>query len=77
MTEVTLQKTTVVWSGGADSTLALVQLAQLSSETNPVYALSIGGHPNLDKNHRASDPVQTYDLDGGVSGVMQDVGAKS
>jgi len=43
------QKYTVIWSGGADSTLALTMYASYSSVQTPVKALTIKGHRQLNK----------------------------
>lgn len=40
---------TVVWSGGADSTLALTLKAQNTSSLWPVYAVTVERHPQIDK----------------------------
>jgi len=47
---MTTNRTVVLWSGGADSTLLLHQYAGVSSEDYPVVALSVIGHPNLNKH---------------------------
>jgi 7-cyano-7-deazaguanine synthase in queuosine biosynthesis len=46
---VTEKKYAVIWSGGADSTLALTQYASYSSIQDPVRALTIVGHRQLDR----------------------------
>lgn len=49
---------TVVWSGGADSTLALTDKARNTTKAWPVHALTMVGHPQLApihlKNQRAA-----------------------
>lgn len=40
-------RTVVIWSGGADSTLILDQLAREASSTHPILAISISGHPQM------------------------------
>jgi hypothetical protein len=41
----------VVWSGGADSTMALTIKATNTTELWPVHALTVWDHPQLDKTH--------------------------
>lgn len=51
---MTARTQVVVWSGGADSTMLLVDKAQSSSKKNPVIALTIDAHHQLDVKQSAS-----------------------
>jgi 3'-phosphoadenosine 5'-phosphosulfate sulfotransferase (PAPS reductase)/FAD synthetase len=55
--DVVMSRWVVVWSGGADSTYLLHWYATYSSIQNPVYAITVDSHPQLDKKFMVAQRV--------------------
>jgi 7-cyano-7-deazaguanine synthase in queuosine biosynthesis len=58
-----MSRRVVVWSGCADSTYLLHWYATYSSIQNPVYAITVDYHPQLDKKFMAAQRAAKFEME--------------